>query len=52
MIVKTRQGLLHAVEAYVRAHDPYACPCIVALPMSGGSQAYLGWIAEATATAT
>ena len=46
MIVKTHARLFDAVAAHVRSNHPYACPCIVALPVIAGEPAYLAWLAS------
>ena len=51
MIAKTRASLAPAVVEAVRARHPYANPALLVLPVSGGSDAFLGWIAAQTATA-
>jgi len=48
LIVKTRRALLDRVDARVRALHEYEVPEVVALPVSGGSAAYLAWILGAT----
>jgi len=42
--IKTRQVLFSEVEAAIREIHPYDLPEVVALPISGGSAAYLDWI--------
>ena len=44
LIAKTRADLVPALTEKVRALHRYECPCIVALPVVGGSQAFLDWI--------
>lgn len=51
VIAKTRADLLDRLTARVRDLHSYVCPCIVALPIVGGHQAYLDWIAAETAPA-
>ena len=46
MIVKTRADLLDALQRAIRAAHPYACPCIVALPIRAGEPGYLNWIGQ------
>ncbi len=50
MIVKTVPAHFEAVAAFIRAHHPYECPCIVALPITTGDPNYLAWISNACAT--
>jgi periplasmic divalent cation tolerance protein len=44
MIAKTRAGLLTVLIERVKSLHSYDCPCIVALPISGGNPEYLAWI--------
>ena len=44
MIAKTRSPLVEAVIERVRELHPYACPCVVAVPISAGNPAFLNWI--------
>lgn len=48
LIVKTRRALVARVDARVRELHTYAVPEVVALPVVGGSAAYLSWVAGAT----
>ena len=48
LIAKTRQERLDALTARVREMHSYDCPCVVALPVVGGDEAYLRWIADQT----
>lgn len=47
-LAKTRRELVEAIIARVTALHSYDCPCIVALPISGGNPAFLRWIDEQT----
>ncbi|MCP5373526.1 MAG: divalent-cation tolerance protein CutA [Hyphomicrobiales bacterium] len=49
LIVKTRAALVDRVSARVRDLHSYDCPCVVAVPISGGNPAFLDWIAAETA---
>lgn len=51
LIAKTRQALVPAVTQAVRAVHSYDCPCVIALPMSGGHQPFLDWIGTETGAA-
>ena len=51
MIIKTRASLAEAAIAEARKLHPYSNPALVVLPIAGGSQDFLGWIAEQTAKA-
>ena len=52
LLVKTRADLVDAVTEAVNSLHSYDCPCVLALPVSGGSRAFLDWIAEETAEET
>ncbi len=49
LIAKTRASLVDRLEARVKALHSYDCPCVVALPITGGHQPFLDWIAQETA---
>src|SRR5690348_6444323 len=44
LILKTTDGRLAALIARVRELHSYDCPCIEALPVVGGNQAFLDWV--------
>ena len=46
MIIKTLEGAVGAVEAIVRDVHEAEVPAFVVMPLSGGSRAFLDWIAE------
>lgn len=48
LLLKTRADLVERVTERVRALHSYTCPCVVALPVTGGNPAFLDWIAEET----
>ncbi len=48
VIAKTRAALVEHLTERVRAVHSYDCPCIVALPITGGNPAFLDWIASET----
>lgn len=48
LIIKTRQSLLEALTAHVKANHPYEVPEVIALPISGGNHDYLKWLKEST----
>jgi len=48
LVVKARAADLSALEARVKALHSYEVPEILALPVYGGSAAYLAWLDEAT----
>ena len=51
LIAKTRDELVEAVIEAVRKGHPYACPCVIAVPISAGHRAYLDWIDAETSEA-
>jgi periplasmic divalent cation tolerance protein len=48
LVLKARAADFAALEARVRALHSYAVPEVLALPVYGGSAAYLAWLDEAT----
>ena len=49
LIFKTRRSLTSALTDAVKAEHTYKCPCVVELPIAGGSSDFLAWIdAETT----
>ena len=48
---KTRADLVDQLTARVKALHSYACPCVIALPITGGNPDYLAWIDAETAPA-
>ena len=46
LIIKTQKELFPALEKRVRELHSYSVPEIVAVPIVGGSQDYLGWLGE------
>jgi periplasmic divalent cation tolerance protein len=44
----TRLGLVPAIVARTGELHPYEVPCVLALPLAGGSPGYLRWVAEQT----
>ena len=48
VIAKTRKELVDALVARVRELHSYTCPCVVALPITGGFDEYLGWVYRET----
>ena len=49
---KTRADLVEPLTAKVEALHSYTCPCVIALPITGGNPEYLAWIDAETAPAT
>ena len=46
MIAKTTEDRVPQLVEKVKSLHSYECPCIVSIPVSGGNQAFLDWIAE------
>lgn len=44
LIAKTHTGCLPALVDAVKSQHSYECPCIVALAVSGGNNAFLDWV--------
>ena len=42
LIAKTRNSLLEKLTDRVKSLHTYTCPCIIAIPISGGNRDYLG----------
>ena len=51
LVIKTRTDLLDVIERRVNEVHPYDVPEVIALPIIGGSKAYLDWIDESVADA-
>ena len=45
LIAKTSSERFEALAARVKQLHTYTCPCIVSLPVIGGSSGYLEWLA-------
>lgn len=48
LIAKTDRALIDAASDLVKLEHSYDCPCVVALPIIGGNQDFLGWISAET----
>lgn len=48
LIAKTRADLAGAVTERIKSLHGYDCPCVVALPITGGNQDFLAWIGKET----
>ncbi len=48
LLVKTRTDRLEALRLRLEDLHPYELPELVALPVEGGSAAYLAWVVEET----
>ena len=46
LVLKTQKSRLAALEKLILARHPYDVPEFLVLPLSAGSQKYLGWLAE------
>jgi periplasmic divalent cation tolerance protein len=49
MLIKTRSALAGQVIAEAKKMHPYSNPALLVLPVDGGSEDFLRWIAEQTA---
>jgi periplasmic divalent cation tolerance protein len=49
LLVKTQQRRLPALTRWVRQNHPYDLCEVLALPVAGGSKAYLDWIGRSLA---
>ncbi|HTC21657.1 MAG TPA: divalent-cation tolerance protein CutA [bacterium] len=49
LLVKTRQSRLPALTRWVEQNHPYDICEVLAIPVAGGSKAYLDWIGESLA---
>jgi len=45
MIAKTTADKVEALTARVKSLHSYDCPCILELPVTGGHQPFLDWVA-------
>lgn len=48
LIIKTRAARRDEVVAAIQRNHTYECPEAIALPIQGGSAAYLAWLGETT----
>jgi periplasmic divalent cation tolerance protein len=46
LVIKTTRGQLAALERRLRELHPYEVPEFLIVEVSGGSQAYLGWVRD------
>jgi periplasmic divalent cation tolerance protein len=44
LVIKTTSSLVEALQVRFRALHPYEVPEFLVVPVSGGSEAYLGWL--------
>ena len=48
LLIKTTEERYPEVEACIKALHPFELPEIIAVPVSGGLEAYLSWLGEST----
>ena len=48
LFAKTRVELVHGLMERVKKIHSYACPCIVVVPIVGGSEEYCAWVNRET----
>ena len=48
LVVKTKRALFERLKERVTALHTYSVPEILALPLAGGSEAYLNWLGQET----
>lgn len=48
LFAKTRKELVARLTDFVKEGHPYACPAILATPITGGNPDYLEWIERET----
>ena len=47
MVIKTIEGSLPALTRWLEENHPYDVPEVIAIPIIGGSSAYLDWVHDA-----
>lgn len=52
LIAKTREDLVSTLTERVIALHSYDCPCVVAMPIAGGNEAFVEWIHTETTIET
>lgn len=50
LLMKTRHELYESVEQFIKKHHSYEEPQIIQVPITDGSDQYLGWIDDNTKT--
>src|SRR5687768_6428382 len=48
LVIKTRPARVEQAIAAIKQNHTYECPEAIVLPITGGAEAYLGWVAEST----
>ena len=46
LIIKTTAGRLATLTARIESLHPYEVPEVIAIPVAGGSERYLGWVGQ------
>lgn len=46
LVIKTRRARLPALTRRVKSLHPYSVPEVIAIPVAGGSAAYLSWVRD------
>jgi periplasmic divalent cation tolerance protein len=46
LIIKTTAGRLATLSARIESLHPYEVPEVIAIPVTGGSERYLGWVGQ------
>ena len=49
LVIKTTEARLAKLEKAIRERSSYEVPEVLAIPVHGGSAAYLGWLADSVA---
>jgi periplasmic divalent cation tolerance protein len=49
LVAKTERALIDAATDLIKLEHSYDCPCVVAIPIVGGNQQFIDWIATETA---
>ena len=49
LVIKTTEARLAEIEKVIRERSSYEVPEVLAIPVHGGSAAYLGWLADSVA---
>ena len=49
LILKTREACVAALTRRIKALHSYTVPCVVALPILGGNEEFLAWVATESA---
>jgi periplasmic divalent cation tolerance protein len=49
LVIKTTEARLPEIEAAIRERSSYELPEVLAIPVHGGSAAYLAWLGESVA---